>query len=41
LGYEPERRAEILIKFPKYNAFSKRFTAEFGDYLKARPPRPD
>ena len=40
LAYEPERRADILRKFPKYNAFGMRFTAECGDYLKARPPRP-
>lgn len=40
LAYEPERRANILQKFPKYTAFGNRFIKEFGDSLKTRPPRP-
>ena len=40
LAYEPGRRADILKKFPKYVAFGDRITAEFGDYLKSRLPRP-
>ena len=40
LAYEPERRADTVRKFPKFNAFGMRFTSELSDYLKASPPRP-
>ena len=40
LAYEPDRRADILKKFPKYTAYGNRFIAEIGDSLKTRPPRP-
>ena len=34
--YEPERRAEILKKFPKFTAYGQRFEAKFIQYLKSR-----
>ena len=35
--YEPERREEILKRFPKFTAYGKRFESVFIKYLKTRP----
>ena len=40
LAYEPDRRAAMLMQFPKFTAYGKRFEAEMGDFLKKRKPCP-